>query len=108
MLAYSGFRALNDYVGRPDLFGRPFTVSQADVAGGLAAATVLQMGEGAEQTPIAVLTELPFVQFQDRDLATVPPGSGDRRKVTDRRASAQVTVVTLNSALENRRGSFRD
>jgi dihydrofolate synthase / folylpolyglutamate synthase len=67
MLAYSGFRALNDYVGRPDLFGRPFAVSQADVAGGLAAAAVLQMGEGAEQTPIAILTELPFVHFQDRD-----------------------------------------
>lgn len=67
MLAYSGFRALNDYVGRPDLFGRPFTVSQADVAGGLAAAAVLQMGEGTEQTPIAILTELPFVHFQDRD-----------------------------------------
>lgn len=76
MLAYSGFRALNDYVGQPDLFGRPFTVSQADVGGGLAAAAVLQMGEGAEQTPIAVLTELPFVHFQERDptaeeLATV-------------------------------------
>jgi dihydrofolate synthase / folylpolyglutamate synthase len=67
MLGYSGFRALNDYVGRPDLFGRPFAVSQADVAGGLAAAAVLQMGEGAEQTPIAILTELPFVHFQDRD-----------------------------------------
>jgi dihydrofolate synthase / folylpolyglutamate synthase len=67
MLAFSGFRALNDYVGRPDLFGRLFTVSQADVAGGLAAAAVLQMGEGAEQTPIAVLTDLPFVHFQDRD-----------------------------------------
>jgi putative folate metabolism gamma-glutamate ligase len=67
MLAYSGFRALNDYVGRPDLFGRPFTVSQADVAGGLAAAAVLQMGEGAEQTPIAILTDLPFVHFQDRE-----------------------------------------
>lgn len=67
MLGYSGFRALNDYVGRPDLFGRPFAVSQADVAGGLAAAAVLQMGEGAEQTPIAILTDLPFVHFQDRD-----------------------------------------
>jgi dihydrofolate synthase / folylpolyglutamate synthase len=37
---------------------------------------VLQMGEGAEQTPIALLTELSFVHFQDRDptaeeLATV-------------------------------------
>ena len=67
MLAYSGFRAVNDYVGRPDLFGRPFTVSRADVAGGLAAAAVLEMGEGAEQTPIAILTELPFVHFHDCD-----------------------------------------
>ncbi len=67
MLAYSGFQALNDYVGRPDLFGRPFTVSQADVAGGLAAAAVVQMGEGTEQTPIAILSDLPFVHFQDRD-----------------------------------------
>ena len=37
------------------------------MAGGLAAAAVLQMGEGAEQTPIAILTDLPFVHFQDRD-----------------------------------------
>src|SRR5262249_21245094 len=76
MLAYSGFRALNDYVGRPDLFGRTCTVTPADVAGGLAAAAGLQMGEGAEQTPIAILTELAFVHFHDRDptgeeLATV-------------------------------------
>ena len=74
MLAYSG--ALNDYVGKPDLFGRPFAVSQADIAGGLAAAAVLQMGEGAEQKPIAVLSDLPFVHFEDSDpsaeeLATV-------------------------------------
>lgn len=69
MLAYSGFRPLNDHVGKPDLFGRPFRVSQVDVAGGLAAAAVLQMGEGAEQTPIAVLSDLPFVQFADGDPA---------------------------------------
>jgi dihydrofolate synthase / folylpolyglutamate synthase len=66
-LAHSGFQALNNYVGQPDLFGKPFSVSQADVAGGLAAAAVLQMGEGAEQTPIAVLSELHLITFQDRD-----------------------------------------
>lgn len=67
MLAHSGFFALNNYVGQPDLFGKPFRVSQADIAGGLAAAAVLQMGEGAEQTPIAILTDLPFVRFNDQD-----------------------------------------
>lgn len=67
MLAHSGFEALNNYIGKPDLFGRPFSVSQADIAGGLSAAAVLQMGEGSEQTPLAVLTDLPFVSFQDRN-----------------------------------------
>jgi putative folate metabolism gamma-glutamate ligase len=67
MLAHSGFAALNNYVGKPDLFGRPFSVSQADIAGGLSAAAVLQMGEGSEQTPLAVLIDLPFVHFQDRN-----------------------------------------
>lgn len=67
MLAHSGFAALNNYIGQPDLFGRPFSVSQADIAGGLAASAVLQMGEGSEQTPIAILTDLPSVRFQDRN-----------------------------------------
>lgn len=67
VLAYSGFLALNNYVDTPDLFGKPFNVSQADVAGGLAAAAVLQMGEGTEQTPIAIVSDVPFVSFQDRD-----------------------------------------
>jgi len=38
----------------------------------------------------------------------VPLGSGDRRKVAGGRASAQVTVVTLDSTLENLHASFRD
>jgi putative folate metabolism gamma-glutamate ligase len=66
-LGYSGFNALNNYVGKPDLFGRPFKVSQAGVAIGLAAAAVVVMGEGTEQTPIAVISDVPNVQFIDRD-----------------------------------------
>ncbi len=66
MLAHSGFLALHNYIGQPDLFGRPYAVSQSDIAGGLAAAAVLQMGEGTEQTPLAVITDVPFVTFQDR------------------------------------------
>lgn len=68
-LGYSGFKALNSYVGRPDLFGRPFKVSQAGVAIGLAAAAVLAMGEGTEQTPLAVISDVPFVKFQQRNPA---------------------------------------
>jgi len=66
-LAHSGFSALNSYVGQPDLFGRPFAVSRADVASGLANSAVLQMGEGTERTPIALITDVDFVTFLDHD-----------------------------------------
>jgi putative folate metabolism gamma-glutamate ligase len=66
-VAHSGFQALNDYVGRADLFGRPLRMTKANVADALAAAAVLVMGEGAEQTPLALIRGLPFVHFQERD-----------------------------------------
>jgi dihydrofolate synthase / folylpolyglutamate synthase len=66
-LSYSGFAATNSYIGKPDLFDRPFKVSQSGVAIGLAAAAVLAMGEGTEQTPLAIIEDLPFVKFQGRD-----------------------------------------
>jgi len=66
-LAHSGFQALNDYVGTPDLFGRPLRMTKVNVTDALATTAVLVMGEGAECTPLALLEELPFVQFQPRD-----------------------------------------
>lgn len=66
-LGYSGFRPLNSYIGKPDLFGRPFAVSRSNIAGGLASAAVLVMGEGTEQTPFAVIEDLNFVEFQSSD-----------------------------------------
>jgi F420-0:gamma-glutamyl ligase len=66
-LRYSGFDPINSYVGKPDLFNRPFKVSKSGIATGLAASAVLVMGEGTEQTPIVVLTDLPFVKFQGHD-----------------------------------------
>jgi dihydrofolate synthase / folylpolyglutamate synthase len=70
VLAHSGFRALNNYIGKPDLFGRKFTVSQASVSGGLAASAVSVMGEGAEQTPLAMISDINFVTFCDANPTT--------------------------------------
>ncbi|MFW5744836.1 MAG: coenzyme F420-0:L-glutamate ligase [Spirochaetota bacterium] len=65
-IAHAGFCAVNDLVGTADLFGRPLAMTRSNVAAGLAAAAVTVMGEGAEQTPLAVIRELPFVEFQRR------------------------------------------
>lgn len=66
-LAHSGFLALNNYIGEPDIFGNNLKVTKANIADGLAVAAVLVMGEGKEQTPIVSVEDIPFVEFQDRN-----------------------------------------
>jgi len=66
-LASSGFKAINSYIGKPDLFGQPFHANRANIAGGLAAAAVVMMGEGSEGTPLCLLSDLQLVEFQDAD-----------------------------------------
>jgi putative folate metabolism gamma-glutamate ligase len=66
-IAHSGFLAINNYMGHPDIFGRTLHMTKVNVANGLAAAAVVVMGEADEQTPLAVLSQLPFVQFEEND-----------------------------------------
>lgn len=66
-ITHSGFKALNSYVGKPDLFGRIMHMEQTNVMDALASSSVLVMGEGAERQPLAVITDIPFVEFQDRN-----------------------------------------
>lgn len=65
-IAQCGFTALNDMRGKPDLFGRLMIMTQINVADALAAAAVFEMGETNEQTPLAVISDLSSVAFQDR------------------------------------------
>ena len=66
-IAHSGFSMLKSYVGVPDVFGRPLQFEKTNIADSLAAAAVLVMGEGPEQTPLAVVSDIPFVEFVDRN-----------------------------------------
>lgn len=66
-IAHSGFAALNDYIGKPDLFGRTMRAEKANIADSLATAAVAEMGEGDEQQPLAVITDGKFISFQDRN-----------------------------------------
>lgn len=66
-LAYSGFAPLKNYVGTPDLFGREFAFEKMHIADSLAASATVVMGEGSEQTPIAVIDNVSFVEFKEND-----------------------------------------
>lgn len=66
-LAHSGFNALNDYIGEPDIFGRAMQLTMSNIADALAASAVATMGEGKEQTPLALIENIPFASFQNRN-----------------------------------------
>lgn len=63
-ISHSGFKALKNYIGTHDIFGRELQFQQNNIMNGLAAAAVLLMGEGNEQQPLAIITDLPFVTFE--------------------------------------------
>lgn len=63
-ISYSGFKPLKNYIGTEDLFGRKLEYQTSSIKNGLAAAAALVMGEGDEQTPLAIIEDLPFVEFQ--------------------------------------------
>jgi F420-0:gamma-glutamyl ligase len=57
-LGYAGFRGLKDYRGKLDIFKRLFHFSRVNVADSLATAAVFCMGEGTEQKPLAVISDI--------------------------------------------------
>lgn len=66
-IAHSGFKALNDYIGSPDIFGKKLQYTKVNVMDALASSATLTMGEGNEQTPLAIIEDIEFVEFQDRN-----------------------------------------
>lgn len=67
-LSYHGFYPLRDYRKTKDIFGRSYKMSQVNLADSLAAAGVLVIGEGNEQTPIAIIEDIDFVNFGEKEL----------------------------------------
>ncbi len=62
-IAFFGFKPLKDYRGKKDLFGREFKMETTNIPDSLATAAVLEMGEGAESKPIAVISEISDIEF---------------------------------------------
>ncbi len=66
-IAYCGFNPLKSYIGKPDLFGRPMAMEQTNVMHSLTDAAVLEMGEGNEQQPLAVVENISQIEFLDHE-----------------------------------------
>ncbi len=65
-LGWCGFEPLYSYLGKPDLYERPLRVTYVNLLDALATSAVLVMGEGNEQTPIAIIEDAPKLIFLDR------------------------------------------
>lgn len=66
-IAYSGFRAINNLIGQPDIFGRRMKMTKVNIMDGISAAAVVVMGEASEQTPLSLVKDIPFVKFSEQD-----------------------------------------
>jgi F420-0:gamma-glutamyl ligase len=66
-LSHSGIEPVRSYADKSDLFGRPLRLSRTNIVDSLATTATLLMGEGNEQTPLAVIEDIPNVTFMQRD-----------------------------------------
>ncbi|PJE75508.1 putative folate metabolism gamma-glutamate ligase [Candidatus Uhrbacteria bacterium CG10_big_fil_rev_8_21_14_0_10_48_11] len=85
-IGFAGLHPVKSYVGTADIFGRPFHMSRTNVVDAIAAIAVLHMGEGNEQTPLAVLRDVPHVTFSEQNeeaALLVPPEDDIYRPLLD-------------------------
>lgn len=66
-ISYFGFKPLKDYRNKRDLFGREFKMETSNFPDSLASAAVLEMGEGSESKPIAIINQIPEIEFIDSE-----------------------------------------
>lgn len=76
-LGWCGFEPLYSYIGKPDIYNNPLKMTQLNILDSLASAAVFVMGEGNEQTPLAIITGSPKISFLDR-----PPRLEEQAAVT--------------------------
>jgi len=72
-ISYYGFYPLRDYRNKKDIFGRKLKMSQTNIVDSLASSAVYEMGEGSEQTPIAIIEDVGDIKFIEKDFSKSNP-----------------------------------
>ena len=73
-IGYFGFKPIKDYRGKKDIFGREFKMETSNIPDSLASAAVLEMGEGSEMQPVAVISDISNIEFLDKQYQPEDPG----------------------------------
>lgn len=60
-VAYSGFKGVQNNIGKKDIFGRKLKTTLVNAADSLAAAAGFLMGEAAQKTPLALIENAPVI-----------------------------------------------
>jgi coenzyme F420-0:L-glutamate ligase len=71
-LGYAGFKGVKDYKGKKDLYGRKFRFASSNIADSLATSAMLEMGEGDERKPLAVIGGAQVVWSSSVERMSVP------------------------------------
>lgn len=66
-IGFFGIHPLLRYIGKKDLFGRTFKFERSNLVDGIAAAAVVVIGEGDEQTPLCIVRDVPNMRFASYD-----------------------------------------
>ncbi len=64
---FYGLEPLKNYIDQKDIFGRKIKMTQSNVIDALSVMGVFAMGEGNEQTPMAIIRDANFVEFTDKE-----------------------------------------
>lgn len=73
-LSWCGFSPLYSYLKENDCFNRPYELTNMNLVDGYATAAMIEMGEGNEQCPLALIDDAPKIEFIDR-----PPNKEEQR-----------------------------
>ncbi len=73
-IGYFGFKPIKDYRGKEDIFGRKFEMETSNIPDSLASAAVIEMGEGSECKPLAIISEILDIEFISKEFK---PQKGD-------------------------------
>ena len=76
-IGVSGFPALADLRGQPDLFGRPLQITEVGLADELAAAASLMMGQAGEGIPAVLARGVPYERRESGIQELIRPKAQD-------------------------------